>query len=82
MGGGGRPSLPTEASGEYEMHWHVDAVRHDRTATQRISTFWNLDGARLQADGMTAMLQGGLRVYSFTVEECESLECIVDGLGA
>lgn len=64
------------------MHWHVNAVRHDDLRSARISTFWNLDDAKLQADGLTAMLQGGLRTYSFAVEKCESLECIVDGLGA
>lgn len=60
------------------MHWHVNAVRHDHCRTQRLSTFWSLDDAKLQADGLTARLQGGLRAYMFAVEECESLECVVE----
>jgi hypothetical protein len=64
------------------MHWHVNAIRYNLGTKERIGTFWSLEEAWAEENRLDDLRRSSHCVHRLTITECESLECIVDGLGA
>jgi hypothetical protein len=60
------------------MHWHVSAVSQHNGVVRRFRTYWTTQEAWCRVNRLEENRQSPFHVW--TVEECESLECLVDAL--
>lgn len=64
-------------------HWHVYAKYNDPTTASMsgMSTLWHKEVAQEEALGLNATRIGlGYNDFVWAVEECGSLECLIDAL--